>query len=86
MHCVDAATGKAHWTHDITGEVWASPLVAGGNVYLGTRSGDFWTFAAGKEKKVLSRLALGSPISATACAANGVLYIATMSRLYAVSR
>ncbi|MFO1512295.1 MAG: PQQ-binding-like beta-propeller repeat protein [Verrucomicrobiota bacterium] len=65
-------------------EVWASPYVADGKVYLGTRSGNFYTFAAQREKKLLSSLELGTPISATTIAANGVLYIATMSDLYAV--
>ena len=86
MHCVDAATGRACWTQDIQGEVWASPLVADGKVYLGTRSGQFWVFAASREKKVLSTVEFGVPISGTATAANGVLYVATMNRLYAVQK
>jgi outer membrane protein assembly factor BamB len=84
FHCVDAKTGKAHWTHELQGEVWASACVADGKVYLGTRSGNFYVFAASKEKKVLAELDLGNPISATTTAANGVLYIATMSDLFAV--
>jgi outer membrane protein assembly factor BamB len=86
MHCVDADTGKPYWTHEITGEVWASPLVADGKVYLGTRSGQFWVFTASKEKKILCTMDLGEPISATTTAANGVLYIATMTHLYAVQK
>lgn len=85
LHCVDAQNGKPLWTHDIEGEAWASPLVADGKVYLGTRSGAFYVFAAEKEKRLLSETKLGAPISATATAANGVLYIATMSHLYALS-
>jgi outer membrane protein assembly factor BamB len=81
---VDAETGKPFWTHEIKGEVWASPLVADGKVYLGTRSGSFYIFAASKEKKVLAELELGNPISAMTTAANGVLYVATMTQLYAV--
>ena len=84
FHCVDAATGKPYWTHEIKGEAWASPLVADGKVYLGTRSGTFYVFAASKEMKVLSTIELGQPISSTAAAANGVLYVGTMSHLYAV--
>jgi outer membrane protein assembly factor BamB len=84
FHCLDAETGKPYWTEEIKGDVWASPLVADGKVYLGTRSGDFYVFAASKEKKVLASLELGNPISATATAANGVLYVATMTRLYAL--
>jgi outer membrane protein assembly factor BamB len=84
VHCLDAETGKRYWTADITGDAWASPMVADGKVYLGTRSGNFYVFGAGKEKQVLSAVELGSPISATATTANGVLYVATMSRLYAL--
>lgn len=84
FHCVDAETSKGLWTHEIKGEVWASPLVADGKVYLGTRSGNFYIFAASKEKKVLSELELTTPISATATAANGVLYVSTMAHLYAI--
>jgi outer membrane protein assembly factor BamB len=83
FHCVDAGTGKALWTHDIDGEVWSSPYVADGKVYLGTRSGEFYVFAASREKKLLAEIDLGSPISATTTAANGVLFIATMHELYA---
>ena len=84
FHCVDAETGKPYWMEEIKGDAWASPLVVDGKVYLGTRSGDFYVFAASKEKKVLASIELGNPISATATAANGVLYVATMTRLYAL--
>jgi outer membrane protein assembly factor BamB len=84
MHCVDLATGKPHWTHDIKGEVWASPLVADAKVYLGTREGEFYVFAASKEQQLLHSINMGDKISGTATAANGTLYIATMSQLYAL--
>ncbi len=86
FHCLDARTGTALWTHDIKGEVWASPMVADGKVYLGTRSGQFLVFAASREKKVFSEIELGSPISATVTPANGTLYVATMTHLYAVKK
>ncbi len=85
FHCVEAASGKPLWTHDIQGEVWASPMVADGKVYLGTRSGQFLVFAAGKEKRVLTTLELVDPISATTTAANGVIYVATMRQLFAIA-
>src|ERR1041385_450473 len=84
FHCLDAETGKPYWTEEIKGDVGASPLGADGKVYLGTRSGNFYVFAAGKEKKVLAAVEFGNPISATTTAANGVLYVATMTRLYAL--
>jgi len=84
LHCVDVRSGQALWTHELGGEVWASALVADGKVYLGTRRGDFWILAAAPEKKALTTVQLDSPISGSAVAANGVLYVATMKRLYAL--
>lgn len=85
LHCVDAKTGKLYWTHKLGGEIWASPLVADGKVYLGTRRGTFAVFAASRQKRLLSEIELNEPVSATATAANGTLFIATMSHLYAVA-
>ena len=85
IHCLDAHTGKPFWTHELNGEMWASPYVADGKVYIGTRRGDFWVFAAEKEKKILSTVNLKNPISATAVAANGTLYVSTMTDLYAIA-
>ena len=84
LHCVDAASGEPCWTHELDGEAWASPLVADGKVYLGTRNGSFYVFAAQRQKKLFSTIALHSPISSTATAANGVLYVATLTDLYAL--
>ena len=86
IHCVDATTGQPFWTHELRGEIWASPYVADGKVYLGTRRGDFWVFAASKEKKVLAELELGSGVSGTAVAANGVLYVTTQKELLAIAK
>jgi outer membrane protein assembly factor BamB len=85
LHCVDAGDGNGVWTHELDGEAWASPLVADGKVYLGTRRGTFFILEAAREKKVLGAVDLGSPVSATAAAANGRVYVASMSRLYALS-
>ena len=41
--------------------------------------------AAGKQKKVLSQINLGAPLYATPVAANGVLYVASLRYLYALS-
>jgi len=86
FHCLDADTGKPYWTHEIIGEAWASPLVADGKVYVGTRSGNFYVFAASKKEHLLAALDLHDPISSTATAANGVLYVATMNHLYALKQ
>jgi len=84
VHCVDAWSGRAYWTHDTGGEIWASTLVADGRVYIGTRRGDFLVFAASREKKLISSVRLDSPIHGSPVAANGVLYVTTMKNLYAL--
>jgi outer membrane protein assembly factor BamB len=86
IHCVDADTGQPYWTHETKGEIWGSTLVADGKVYIGTRQGDFWVLAASRNKKIISSIELDSPMNSTPVAANGVLYIATMRKLYAVKR
>ncbi|NQT03146.1 MAG: PQQ-binding-like beta-propeller repeat protein [Planctomycetes bacterium] len=86
IHCVDAKTGNPYWIHDTGNEIWASTLVADGKVYIGTRRGNFWVFAADRNKKIISSIKLDSPIHGSPVAANGVLYIATMKKLYAVKQ
>ena len=86
IHCVDAATGRACWTHEMQGEIWASPLVADGKVFIGTRRGEFVILTASREKKLLATIDMGAPISSTPVAANGVLYVATMNRLFAIQK
>ena len=86
VHCVDAETGKPYWTHEMDGEMWTSTLVADGKVYIGSQRRDFVVLAAGKTRRVLSTVRLDSPIHASAAAANGTLYVATMRRLYALRR
>ncbi len=84
LRCLDAETGAEYWKQDLRGEVWASPMVADGKVFIGTRKGDFWIFAAGKELKILANIPGKSPISATATAANGALYVTTQNQLIKV--
>jgi outer membrane protein assembly factor BamB len=86
IHCVDAETGRPCWTQETKGEFWASPVVADGKVYVGTKRGDFWILAAEKEKKVLGTIQMDSSMSSSPVVANGVLYITTQTRLYAVQK
>ncbi len=84
IHCVDAATGEVHWMHEAKGDIWASTLVADGKVYVGTRRRKFWVLAASREKRIISTVQLDSATAGTPVAANGVLYVTTMKKLYAL--
>jgi outer membrane protein assembly factor BamB len=82
LHCVDAKTGQAYWTHDIFAAVWGSTLVVDGRVYLGDEDGDVVVLQAGKEKKVLAEMNMGSAVYATPVPANGALFMNNRNQLF----
>jgi outer membrane protein assembly factor BamB len=93
VHCLDAETGKVNWVHDMKAHMWGSTLVADGKVYVGDEDGDLVVLAASKEKTILSKTRvdgreqdgpnLGAPVYSTPVVANGVIYIASNTHLYA---
>ncbi|HVR70975.1 MAG TPA: PQQ-binding-like beta-propeller repeat protein [Vicinamibacteria bacterium] len=85
LHAVDAKTGKEHWIHDMLAAIWGSALVADGRVYLGDEDGDVVVLQAGKEKKVLAEMNMGSSVYSTPVPANGTLFIANRNRLFALA-
>lgn len=84
VYCLDAGTGKRYWTHDTEGHVWGSTLVGDGKVYVGNENGTLTILAAGKAKKVIGTIDFKDPIQSTPVAADGVLYLATGTNLYAI--
>ncbi len=85
LHCLDVKTGKPYWTFDIQSPIWGSPLVADGKVYFGDADGDIVVLKAGVEMKKLSVVDMGDSVYSTPVPANGVLYVMTRSRLYAIA-
>jgi outer membrane protein assembly factor BamB len=63
--------------------MWGSTMVADGKLYAGDEDGDFVVMAASKEKRLLSETNLGSPVYSTPVVANGVVYVASNTHLYA---
>lgn len=89
IFCMDAETGKTHWMHDTEAHIWGSTFVVDGKVYIGTEDGSLWIFKHGKGKdgkaEVLQQIEMPAPIYSTPIVANGVLYIATQTHLYAIA-
>ncbi len=83
VHCVDIATGRPVWTHDIHQEVWASPILADGKLFVTTRNGGLVILAAGRAKHELSAIRLDGALSASPAVSKDTLYCATMRTLYA---
>jgi outer membrane protein assembly factor BamB len=84
LHCLDARTGEVYWTHDMLAAVWGSPLVVDGKLYLGDEDGDVVVMQAGKVKKVLSEMNMGSSVYSSPVPANGALYISNRNQLFAL--
>lgn len=86
LNCLELETGRRVWVHDLKSNVWGSPLVADGRVFVQTSEGTVFIFHAGREKRLLAQnsslpdMAHGTPV-----AANGVLYFTGQKRLYAVA-
>jgi outer membrane protein assembly factor BamB len=84
VHCVDAKTGEAHWTHDMLAASWASPLIADNKIFIGDEDGDILIFELSKTATVLAEINLGSALYTTPVAANDTIYIANRNRIFAI--
>lgn len=98
VHCLDAKTGRVHWTHDLFAACWTTPLVADGKVYVGDEEGKITIFPLSADPYVALAardlgwfearytVELGNSIYNTPIVADGVLYVATKTHLYAITR
>lgn len=86
LHCFDARTGKKHWTADLEADVWGSPLVVDGKVYVGDGDGDIHIFKAAKEKEEIAVHNMEAPVYGSPVMANGVMFILSMHNLVAIEQ
>jgi eukaryotic-like serine/threonine-protein kinase len=70
VHCLDAYTGRAHWTFPTQARVESSPAVAGGRVYVGSNDGRLYAIDFGSGRKV-GEFNAGAPVSASPAIASG---------------
>lgn len=82
--CLDARTGKNHWTARIGKKIWASPLHADGRIYFFNRDATTTVIAAGKSFKKLSVNQLEGEQIATAAAVDGALILRTDHAMYCI--
>lgn len=86
FHCLDAQTGQPLWVHDTFAAVWGSPVVVAGKVYLGDEDGDVVVLKAGRREEVISEINMRETIYSTITPADGRLYVATFTRLFALEK
>jgi outer membrane protein assembly factor BamB len=86
FHCLDAKTGKVHWTYDMFAQAWGSPLIVDGKVFVGDEDGEVSIFRLTPEKHdPVSVIDMGNSVYTTPIVANGVLFIANRSHLFAIA-
>ena len=84
LHALNAQTGEHYWTYDTFAAVWGSPFAADGKVYLGDEDGDVVVLRAGREMEVIGEYNLGASVYSTPVVKDGVMYILTRNRLWAL--
>lgn len=84
IHCLDTKTGKILWTYATNSRIWSSTLVADGKVYCGNEDGELVILKAGREKQLIGKIDFYTPVYSSPIVANNVLYVATMTHLFAI--
>ena len=92
VHCVDAKTGKPHWTYDMLAASWGSALIAGDKVLIGDEDGDIAIFNLSADPEVamdngepISTINMGNSVYSSPVVANDVLYIANKTHVFAIA-
>jgi outer membrane protein assembly factor BamB len=85
FHCLDAMTGKVHWTYDMLAAVWGSPLIVDGKVYIGDEDGEVSVFELTAEPhEPLAEINMLNSVYSTPIVANGVLFVSNKTHLFAI--
>ena len=81
-------SGEEQWIHDTKGHIWGSTMVADGKVFIGNEDGYFTIIPTGREydEDAVVEIDVVSPVYSSPIAANGVLYIATHTHLFAIAQ
>jgi len=86
IHCLDARTGARYWTHRTEGMGnYGSPLIVDDRVYVATFGDGICIFDLAKEKKLLAQIGKEFCSSCSPVFANGVLYVASETTLFAIA-
>ena len=84
VNCVDARSGRVHWTERLGGAFSASPVYAGGHIYFMSEQGVTSVIKAGKTYEPLATNDLGERALASPAVANGAIFLRTESHLWRV--
>ncbi len=85
FHCLDAKTGKVHWTYDLMAPVWGTPLIVGDYVAIADEEGDVRLFKlTPKPHEPIAEINMNDSIYTTPTFRDDTLFISTRSYLFAI--
>ena len=79
--CYRIATGELVWQDKLPGKFYGSPVCAGGRIYVISREGTMFCYAAAEKFQLLGKTSLGGPSFATPAFAGKRMLIRTHGRL-----
>ncbi|MBI4475135.1 MAG: PQQ-binding-like beta-propeller repeat protein [Acidobacteria bacterium] len=86
VNAIDVQNGnliKVDRSRNALGEYWASPVAAGGKIFLASQEGKITVLKAGRDWEILAVNELGEECYATPAISNGRIFIRTQNALYA---
>jgi len=86
LSCVAAETGAVLWQQRVPGNYSASPVLAGGLIYLPSEEGVTVVFRPGPSFQAVAVNQLDEPILASMAVAGQSLYIRTSGHLYRIAK
>jgi outer membrane protein assembly factor BamB len=82
--CANAQTGKTVWMKRVGGNYLGSPICVNDRLYAINDAGEVVVIAAADEYKLLARNPLGERSQSTPAIAGGMMFLRSLSHLYAV--
>jgi outer membrane protein assembly factor BamB len=82
--CYDAVSGQKYWDKDLGGNIFSSPVIADGKVYIIDRTGVAHIIQADKEFRLVGEPKLGESTVCTPAFTNGRIYIRGDQNLYCI--
>ncbi len=84
ISCLDALTGQPVWAKRASGEFWASPLLAGENLYFFSKEGKILVIAAEDEYRLIAENHFPAGFNASPAVIDDALILRTFTHLYRV--
>ncbi len=86
VSCREPKTGSVIWQQRAGGEFAASPIYAGGRIYLFGIEGDILTIEPGREFKLLAETKLGDGFMASPAVVDNEMILRSKSHLYCIAQ